>query len=211
MTDIPQHADQVRNHTRWLEGWSSGRSSFAWLLALADQPGLRNLVNQYQYALRDLPGFDPVPLEWMHILVQEVGFSDEITQPQLDALLDTTRTRLAGHGSLSLAFHRAVVLPESLALPAEPQSAITEIRAAVRDAAGSVLPGRVPDEPLEIDKHVSLAYSNADGPAVFAVATLSGTVVDPITTKVPNLSLVKFNRDHACSEWETIARIPLGD
>ena len=54
MTELP-HADQVRNHARWRPGWHSGRTSYAWLLPFADQPGLRHLVNQYQYAMRDLP------------------------------------------------------------------------------------------------------------------------------------------------------------
>src|SRR5690606_37417084 len=47
VTDIP-HAAQVRNHTRWRPGWNTGRTSYAWLLSLTDQPGLRTLVNQYQ-------------------------------------------------------------------------------------------------------------------------------------------------------------------
>ena len=205
------HADQVRNHARWLEGWSSGRTSYAWLLPLADQPGLRQLVNQYQYALRDLPGFDLVPLEWMHILVQEVGFTDEVDESQIKSLLDTTRERLAGEAPLTLAFHRAVVLPESLALPAEPQSAVSELRTTLRETITTALPSAtLPAEPQEIDKHVSLAYSTSEGPAVFAVATLGGTVVDPITAKVPSVSLVKLNRDHACSEWETVERVPFG-
>lgn len=207
---MPQHADQVRNRTRWLEGWSSGRSSYAWLLPLADQPELRKLANQYQYALRDLPGFDPVPLEWMHILVQEIGFTDEVDQSQLDAVRSAVGERIAGVAPLSLEFHHAVVLAESLALPGEPLSSISELRLAVRDATAGILTTPVPGEPLESDKHVSLAHPNADGPAIFAVATLGGTAVEPATVTVPGMSLAKLNRDHACTEWETIETMPFG-
>lgn len=210
MTELP-HADQVRNHARWRPGWHSGRTGYAWLLPFADQPGLRNLVNQYQYALRDLPGFDLVPLEWMHILVQEVGFTDEVPQEKIDPLVEAARKHLAGFSPLSLAFHRAVVLPESLSLPAEPQTSLLDLRAGLRAATADALgEEQVPGEPEEIDRHISLAFSTTEGPAIFAVATLGGTDVDPTTAKTSAVSLVRLNRDHSCSEWETLAQVPLG-
>ena len=209
MTDI-RHADQVRNHARWRAGWHSGRRSYAWLLTLGAESGLRQLANQYQYALVDLPGFDLMPLEWMHIVVQEVGFADEISDEQLERTLATTRSRMAEVPPPSLAFHHAVVLPESLALPAEPQSTLLDLRSTVREATGEALGSAVPSEPEDIDQHVSLAHSTTEGPAVFAVATLGATPVDPVTIKVPELSLVKLNRDHSCPEWEAVAQVPFG-
>ncbi|GAA3362267.1 2'-5' RNA ligase family protein [Saccharopolyspora gregorii] len=210
MTELP-HADQVRNHARWRPGWHSGRTSYAWLLPFADQPGLRNLVNQYQYALRDLPGFDLVPLEWMHILVQEVGFTDEVPPERTDELVAAAGERLAGFNPLALAFHRAVVLPESLSLPAEPQTSLWDLRERLRAATADVLGAeQLPAEPEEVDRHISLAFSTTEGPAIFAVATLGGTDVDPTTAKSSAVSLVRLNRDHSCSEWETIAQVPLG-
>ncbi|MGW1678002.1 2'-5' RNA ligase family protein [Saccharopolyspora sp. NPDC002376] len=205
------HVDQVRNHDRWRPGWRAGRTGYAWLLPLADQPGLRKLVNDYQYALRDLPGFDLVPLEWMHILIQEVGFADEIDEARIEPLVAATRKRLEAVLPLTLAFHHAVVQPESLSLPAEPQSTVIELRNAVREALADVLgESAVLPEPEDVDKHVSLAHSTTDGPAIFAVATLSGTAVDPTTAKIPSLSLVKLNRDHSSPEWEKVTEVPLG-
>lgn len=205
------HADQVRKHARWRPGWHAGRRSFAWLLPLSDPPNLRQLVNQYQYALRDLPGFDLVPLEWMHILVQDAGFTDQVTPDQIDPLVESARRALATVSPLTLAFQNAVVLPESLALPAEPQSTLAELRSTMRAAtAEAVGTTDLPSEPEQTDQHVSLAYSTAEGPAVFAKATLGGTTVEPITVKIPSVSLVRLNRDHSCSEWETVAEVPFG-
>ncbi|MDR7301023.1 2'-5' RNA ligase family protein [Haloactinomyces albus] len=210
MTEMP-HADQVRNHARWRPGWAPGRTSYAWLLPLGDQPGLRELANQYQYALRDLPGFDPVPLEWMHILLQDVGFTDEVPAGSTEALLDAARTRLASVAPPALTFHDGVVLPESLALPAEPQSALSELRSALRAASAEVITeSALPGEPEETDQHVSLAHPTADGPAAFAAATLAATIVEPATVRVPSVSLVTLTRDHASSEWETLDRVSFG-
>ncbi|MBA8825354.1 2'-5' RNA ligase [Saccharopolyspora lacisalsi] len=203
------HADQVRNHARWRPGWSPGRTSYAWLLPLGDQPALRELANQYQYALRDLPGFDPVPLEWMHILLQEVGFTDEVPQGRVNTLLDTVRTRLSSTASPRLTFQEGVVLPESLALPAEPRSDLSDLRSTLREATAEVIgESLLPEEPEQTDQHVSLAYSTAEGPAVFAKAVLEATESSPATVRVPAVSLVKLSRDHSSNEWETVDTVP---
>lgn len=205
------HAHQVRNRAQLRPGWRPGRTSYAWLLPLGDQPELRNLANQYQYALRDLPGFDPVPLEWMHILVQEIGFTDEVSEQSTKTLLDTARTRLATTPALPLTFRDAVVLPDSLALPAEPDSPQHELRSALREVTtDAVTDTELPAEPEDSDRHVSLAYPTADGPAVFAAATLDATEVAAATVHIPSVSLVKLTRDHSSSsEWETVDRVEL--
>ncbi|RCW45095.1 2'-5' RNA ligase [Halopolyspora algeriensis] len=206
------HAEQVRNHARWRPGWSAGRTGYAWLLPLGDHPELRELANQYQYALRDLPGFDPVPLEWMHILLQEVGFTDEVPVERTDALLEAGRARLSGASPLELTFHDGVVLPESLALPAAPQAVLTGLRSSLREASADVVTeAALPPEPEETDQHVSLAHPTADGPAAFAAATLSATVVEPVTVRVPSVFLVELTRDHFSNEWKTLDRIELGN
>jgi 2'-5' RNA ligase len=201
------HADQVRSHARW----RSGHTSLAWLLPLAEHDGLRRLVNQYQYALRELPGFDLVPLEWMHILLQEVGFTDDVPRERVNTLLDAVRKRLLDVSPMTLAFHRAVVLPESLVLPAEPYSSLLDLRTAIREASAEALPGdELPGEPEETDKHVTLAYSSSVGPAVFAVAALENTMVEPTTARIPGVSLVELRRDHFCGEWRSVGEATFG-
>lgn len=210
VTDIP-HAAQVRNHTRWRPGWNTGRTSYAWLLSLTDQPGLRTLVNQYQYALRDLPGFDLVPLEWLHILLQEVGFTDQVGDDQLHRLVAAVREHLAATPAPTLAFHHAVVLPESLALPAEPQSTVLELRQLIRRTCQDVLgEDAIPPEPEETERYLNIAHSTDEGPAIFAVTALSATPVSPTTAKATGLSLVRLNRDHSNSEWEVVEELPFG-
>lgn len=212
VTDMP-HADQVRTRIRFRPGWSPGRRSYAWLLPLGDRPGPRDLANQYQYALLDLPGFDLVPLEWMHILVQEIGFTDELDRDRLTTVIERTTNRLATMAPLTLAFERAVVLPESLALPAEPQSALRELRTILRAATAEGLdsdPDSLPPEPELSDQHASLGYPTMDGPSIVAVATLNAIPVEPTTAKIPAAHLVELNRDHASCEWETVARVPFG-
>lgn len=201
------HADQVRIRSRWQPGWEPGRRGLAWLIPLADQ--LRQLANGYQYALVDLPGFDLVPLEWMHILVQDVGFEDEIGSDKTEALTAAAREHLAGAAPLALTFDQGVVLPESLALPAKPQSAIDDLRTRLRRASAEVV-GELPPEPDEVDRHPALAYSSAEGTGVFAAATLGAAVVEPTTAKVDSVPLVRLSRDHSCTEWEVLAEVPLG-
>ncbi|PRW64703.1 2'-5' RNA ligase family protein [Actinopolyspora mortivallis] len=203
------HADQVRKHVPRGNGTRPEESTLAWLLPLGNSPELRGLANQYQYSLRDLPGFDPVPLEWMHILLQESGGYEQAPQGRVEALLEAARQRLSSFAPLSLSFHGGVVLSESLALPAEPQATLTDLRGRLREATAEVLGTQPPEEPEEIDRHVSLAYATADGPAVFAKATLEATQVEPVTLTVPGIALVRLYRDHSGTEWSVLGEVEL--
>lgn len=205
------HTDRVHQHARWPSGWSSGRSSYAWLLPFGDQQGMRRLVNSYQYALRELPGFDLVPLEWLHIVVQEVGFTDAVPPESIGDLLQAAQKHLQGTSPLQLTFHAAKVLSESLALPAEPAAAVPQLRSTLRQASASVVgSSMLPAEPAEIDTHVNLAMSTSEGPSAFASAVLSTAEAEPTVVDVPAVSLVRLNRDHSTNEWETVARVPFG-
>jgi t-SNARE complex subunit (syntaxin) len=81
----------------------------------------------------------------------------------------------------------------------------------MRQASADVLGEQhLPGEPDDTDQHVNMAFSTAEGPAVFAVATLGATEVSPTTSKLDSVSLVRLSRDHSSNEWETIAQVPFG-
>ena len=45
--------------------------------------------------LRDVPGLDLVPGPWLHLTMQDVGFSDEVSGGDLAAITAAARSRLA--------------------------------------------------------------------------------------------------------------------
>lgn len=175
---------------------------------MSHQEPLTQLVNQYQYGLFDLPGFDPVPLEWLHLLLSEVGFSDEIDEEQINDLITEARAQLDQLAPVELSVGQAVVYPESIVLPAEPAAALTELRMTLRNTAARVLPQQ-PEELPEADRHLHIAYSTAEGPAAFARARLAATPITPVSIVVDRVHLVRLNRDHASNEWEVLTELPL--
>ena len=88
---MPTHAEQVRNH--WW--WRPGRSFYTWHLTFTGQPDVARVARHYHSILRDLPGVDPVPVEWLHLTMQGLGFSDEVTPDQVDEVVAAVRGQLA--------------------------------------------------------------------------------------------------------------------
>lgn len=83
--------EPMRDHWWWRPGWEVGRSFYTWHVTFADQPGAHQLVEDYAPALKDLPMFDPIPLRWIHLTTQGIGFTDEVDQSDI-ALLQRWRT-----------------------------------------------------------------------------------------------------------------------
>ena len=96
-----QHVDEGRNHWWWRPGWRAGRHFYACHLTPADQPELRRLVDTYQAALRDVPTVDLIPAQWLHLTMQGIGFTDEISSQEIERIL-----AFAGGGSRLLALVR---------------------------------------------------------------------------------------------------------
>jgi hypothetical protein len=75
-------------------GWRAGRHFYACHLTLEDQPELRRLVGIYQEALRDVPTVDLIPPKWLHLTMQGIGFTDEISPEEIERVLLTLREQL---------------------------------------------------------------------------------------------------------------------
>ena len=162
--------------------------------------------------LAGLPGLDLVPDEWLHLTVQEVGFSDEVTDGELTAIIAAAREGLAALAPATVAIGAPRPAGEGILCRVAPASALVPAREVVRAAIGSVRgTERVLDsaEWARWTPHVSLAYANADGPAEPFEAALDG-LTDEATITVGAIDLIRFGRDRHMYEWETIARLPLG-
>jgi hypothetical protein len=75
----------MREHWWWRPGWRIGRCMYTWHVTFAAQPRLRDLVTVYQDALAPLPGLDPIPMQWLHLTMQGIGFTDEVSSQDIAA------------------------------------------------------------------------------------------------------------------------------
>jgi hypothetical protein len=198
----------MREHW-WRPGWRPGRRMYAWHVTFLDQPAVQDLAARARAVLRDVPRLELVPGPWLHLTVQDVGFSDEVSGDDLAAITAGARSRLAAVPAAAVTIGPARVLDEGIGGDAHPAAALSPVRDAVRAAIGDMWgPGRVPGQ-ADWWPHVSLAYASADGPEAPAAAALAGFDAAADIT-VSEIQLILLGRDEHLYQWETRAAVSLG-
>ncbi|NIK56428.1 2'-5' RNA ligase family protein [Kribbella shirazensis] len=202
---------EVRDHWYWRPNWRPGRSFYTWHIVFPNDPVLTDLHAAYQGLVGSLPGISPVPVQWLHLTLQGIGFADKVPQADLDPIIEAAQRRLEHFRPFEIKLGPAVVDVESLQLPVSPVDRLrrlrTQLRAAVTDVWGR---DSVPELP-ELYPHVSLGYWNRPAPAEplrQRVNALSGGIA---RTEVAHVTLINLNRDQAQYEWTTYATLPLGE
>ncbi|WP_262387258.1 2'-5' RNA ligase family protein [Streptomyces sp. TRM49041] len=200
--------NSMANHWWWRPGWREGRSFYTWHLTFRDAPAVHHLADSYRHALGDVPGLDLVPDQWLHLTLQGLGFTDEVADKDRDAVVDAATARLRSSGAFELALHRPEITPEAIRWEAQPAEPVSAVRDAVRAAIGDVW-SQVPEKPDGFAPHVTIAYSNSDGPDGPARKALDSVDAAPVLARVRAVELIVLNRDKRMYQWETLARVPL--
>ncbi len=125
-------------------------------VTFADQPEVQELAAQARQRLAGLDGLDLVPGQWLHLTTQGVGFTDEVTDSDLAAIIGAAGTRLADASPVALTLAPPRVASEGIACRVWPEEALTRARDALRAAVGEVRgTERIPEGP-EWSPHVSV-------------------------------------------------------
>ncbi|WP_327590318.1 2'-5' RNA ligase family protein [Nonomuraea sp. NBC_00507] len=199
----------VRNHWWWRPGWREGRHYYACHLSFEDQPELHSLVDHYQGALKTFPVLDLIPRPWLHLTMQGIGFTDEISNETVEKIEDALRSELRRTTPPVVTFHRPVIVPEAIYLPAVPATQIQELRTTCRTAittTQAIEPDSRPYRP-----HVSVAYVNTESATEHIAQTLDMIDADPVEVTISDVSLMVFHRDRRMYEWTKAIRIPIGN
>lgn len=200
----------MRNHWWWRPGWEIGRKMYTWHITFDGQSSLHELVAAQQAALTDLPGLDLIPFRWLHLTMQGVGFTDEVSEKDVASIVEATRARCASLTPFELTFGAIKVDPEAIMFslwPAErAQELRTEVRAAIADVWSQE---RIPEGDVW-EPHVSIAYSNTDGPDQPYLDALSTVDARPTTLQVRTVELIILNRDNQMYEWDRFSTVELG-
>lgn len=202
--------EPMRNHWWWRPGWRVGRSFYTWHLTLAVDPGARELVASYEPLLRQLSMLDAVPLKWLHLTVQGIGFTDEVNEDDLQQIIAAARARCAQLAPITLNLGPAHLDPETIQLPVTPLGPLVELRNTIRAAISDVWGIENVPEPAVFRPHVTLGYSNAGGPAEPIAEALAGYPPHTTQATATAISLIDLNRDHQEYQWNDIAELELG-
>jgi 2'-5' RNA ligase len=201
-------AERMRDHWWWRPGWRPGRRMYTWHFTFDHQVALHELVDAYQARLAGLPGMDLIPRPWLHLTTQGIGFTDEVPDAELDAIMDGARERLAALSRVTVSMGPAIVDPEVVRLEVRPADALTPIRHALRDAISATRGPEKVSDPEDWTPHVSVAYSNSDGPMEPYVKALDPPLA-PVPVDISDVQLIVLSRDTHLYEWQTRAAVPL--
>jgi hypothetical protein len=181
---------------------------YTWHFTFDGQTALHELVDAYQERLAGLPGLDPIPRQWLHLTTQGIGFTDEVPDADIEAIIEASRERLEGVPRAVVKMGPAVVDPEVLRLDVRPVGALTPVRRALRDAIAAVRGAAQAAESDEWTPHVSVAYSNADGPMEPYLKVLDPPL-EPVSVEIPDVQLIVLERDSHVYQWQTRVSITL--
>jgi 2'-5' RNA ligase len=201
-----EHATQLRNHWYWRPGHRPGRPFYTWHLTFESQHDLHRLVAEYHDALRDVPGLDLVPIPWLHITMQGIGFIDEVSDTDRDAIIDAASRRLAKIPAPTLTFHHVTIRPEAITLYPNPTEPVRTIRSEIREAIAGVWgTNQVPEIADNYQPHLSIAYVNSHAESSRVAEVMSAKSPDPARLVLTSASCIAIQRVNHSYHWDTHA------
>lgn len=172
---------------------------------------MHSLADTYAPLLATLPMLDPIPARWLHLTMQGLGFTDAIEPADVDAIVQATKRRVTELRPFTVTIGPPHVDPETIQMPVQPVEPLQQLRAKVRQAIAEVWGAdHVPEVAEGWRSHVSLAYSNAAGPAEPIAEALAAQPAQTAEVEIAAISLIDLNRDHQAYEWVDVAMVRLG-
>ncbi|MDX6434416.1 MAG: hypothetical protein QOE54_6782 [Streptosporangiaceae bacterium] len=206
MSPLPE---RMSDHWWWRPGVRPGRRILVWHILFHDQAGVQSLIAECRRRIDALTGLDVIPAEWLHMTTQIVGFEDEISSGEITEMSAAVAGRLRLLDPVALDVGRPLFQTEAVVLGIHPPRALDPVRHGIRTAiAETVTAHRLADQP-EWTPHISVAYSNAEGPAEPILDALRPRPV-PRPAVVGEVHLVSQVRDGHLYRWEHLAAVPLG-
>ncbi|MEV0003412.1 2'-5' RNA ligase family protein [Micromonospora sp. NPDC050980] len=203
------HLPTLTEHWYWRPGWRPDRQFYTWHLTFKHQPDLHQFVTELQDRLA-LPGLDLVPLDCLHLTMQGVGFVDEVSDSDIDAVVAEARRRCADLAPLRLSLGPVDPDAEGIGLLVTPWQPVEQLRDRIRAAIGAVWPS-VPEPADGFRPHVTIAYSRkatSTAPIRERLAELRS--LPAATATIHTASLIALRREHHTYRWSSVATLTLG-
>lgn len=208
-----RRASRIADHWYPRPGWRPGRLFDTWHILFDDLQEVRALASRSQEVLQRLPGLVAVPIEWLHMTVQGVGWSDEVTDSQRSDVIDCVTEEMAGVREIHATFGPPLVKGEALVLPVAPVEALHDVRNRIRTGVARAL-GGPPWEALEqrhgFLPHVSVAYARLDADAAPYAMALDTVAPARVTAVIRGIALIRQERHPAPRwqyTWDELARV----
>ncbi|WP_420847163.1 2'-5' RNA ligase family protein [Nonomuraea basaltis] len=194
----------MRNH--WDNPrWTPGREAYYWYLCL-DSPELREVAG---YCQERLPHrfLDPVPLDSLHLTLPRVGWADEISNDELDTVINIARSSCARLRPFTMTIGPVSGSPGAVRFSIDPWEPVVSLRGHLLQTVESV---HGPQYDQEFRPHVGIAYCNeqvAAEPLIEAVAPLRG--LPSVRVAISKVDLVRLRREGRTYRWSVVQSVGL--
>ncbi|MFF5082506.1 2'-5' RNA ligase family protein [Actinoplanes sp. NPDC000266] len=190
-------------------GWSANREAYYWYLTF-DQPDLVQLAAACQDQLR-LPYLDPVPLNALHLTLPRVGWTDQITEEQVDRVVETAKNQCADLSEFRLTIGPLSGSPGAVRFSVSPWDPVLALYERLRSSVTAALSEEYLEPAFEFRPHIGIAYCNTPIPPMYLVSAVSKLrVLPPISVMVKQVELVRLRRENKSYLWSTVEAIALG-
>lgn len=204
-------ADTLVDHRRWRPDWTTGRSCLYWYLTFETDHLVGELDPGALAAVARVPWLDPVPPEWMHLTLCDVGFGDELDDRVPHVAVAGVAEAIGDHPPLEIRLGPVEALPGAVVLRAEPLARLRDLQDRVRQHTRRALgPDRELVHRHTFWPHVSLGYTNRPVDEHELDEVLAG--LGPVSARVTVRSVVLASvvRGRSGYEWTVRAEVPLG-
>ncbi|WP_433532989.1 2'-5' RNA ligase family protein [Micromonospora sp. CA-263727] len=203
-----EELSNLTEHWYWRPGWRADRRFYTWHLTFEHQSELHELVKRQQGHLA-LPGLDLVPIDGLHLTMQGLGFTDEVSDDDVDAIVAEARQRCATLPPLEFSLGPVDPDPEGIGLLVQPWEQVEQLRAAIREAIGTVSHS-VPEPADGFRPHVTIAYSSSSAPTAPIRNRLAHLRHLPsVNVTISRVPLIALRREGHAYRWTTVATVPL--
>jgi 2'-5' RNA ligase len=201
---------ELRDHWAWRPEWTPERTCLYWYLAFRQDEIARAVGDEVLEAVGRVPWLDPVPPEWCHVTLADVGFVDELEQADVAAVSTAAAEAVGGEDRLRLTLGPVQTFASAVVLAVGPLSRLRDVRGRVRRATSAVLGERHTDVHRRLLwPHLSLGYVNRRVDAATAARFMA--TLPPVDARldVGALTLVAVTRRDRQYQWEVRTQVDL--
>jgi hypothetical protein len=203
-------AASPRDHWAWRPEWTPDRTCLYWYLTFRREDIGAAIDESMLQLVRDTAWLDAVPLEWCHVTVADVGFTDELEPSDVGTVTDAVSGELRDEERLRLALGPALTLNSAVALPVGPLDRLRALRGRVRRATAQTLGARHADVHRHLYwPHLSLGYVNREVDADAASRFLDALPPPSRQVDVDALTLAAVTRRGHRYEWQVRGQVDL--